>query len=48
MSHCEYSYYIENYYRCTITGEICNMSAPDEEYCTIAERSNNSGNTNDR
>lgn len=30
---CEYSYYIENYYQCVITGEKCIYETPDSDNC---------------
>ena len=32
---CEYSYYIDNYYRCILTGQVCRMHIPDQTQCTV-------------
>lgn len=34
-ANCEYSYYIDNYYRCTITGQVCKISIPDYVQCML-------------
>lgn len=31
---CEYSYYIENYYQCVITGEECIYCIPNAKNCS--------------
>lgn len=32
---CEYSYYIDNYYRCTLNGQVCQHSIPDSSDCAL-------------
>lgn len=32
--NCEYSYYIDNDYMCTLTGQVCAIGIPDCTLCT--------------